>query len=723
MTYHNPPQDWSSDLLLPLLDLTASSTKLADLLSGVCGLVQDRTGVEAVAIRLRRENDFPYTEWRGFPAEFIEAESRLCSQDSSGEPICDHQGDPVLRCLCGDVLCKRFDPSRPCFTPGGSFWTNSLAPAADAAADDGNRCHREGYQSMALIPLRAGSQVFGLLQCNDRREGRFSPAAISILERLADALAVAVGFFDACGTVRKVYSELDERVHRRTAALRHSNKKLRAEVQQRRRAEARLRKSEERFRRLVEASPHGIIECTLDGTITFSAPASDRLLGYTAGELIGMKAWEVIHPEETQIQVREMLRRRPAARRCPALGRAGIAPRTAASSPSISTGAGNWTTTAGRPATWSSSPTCRSSGGRRNPCRAERLASIGTLAAGIAHEINNPLGAIALYASVAMKVKDHAERRAMLDDALHQIEAQTLRCGQIVKSVLQFARQEELHRWRVDLGRIARRARDLERKLANQRRVFVMISPPATPVELTANPLEMEQVLVNLVRNAIQASAAGGWVAVRLEPEPETIRLTVADNGCGMNETQIARIFDPFYSTRQEQGGMGLGLSIVYGIVKRQGGDIDIRSSPGQGTTVTVLLPRNLSPSERRTKMTKVLIVDDDAAYRDSLQSLLGLHGLEAAVAATGDEALKTAAMFKPDVLVIDWLLSNHVDGFDVIQALRASGLTSPVILISGYPSPPLKAHLESLPDVQFLTKPFPPKVLLAAIETAMQGK
>ena len=121
--------------------------------------------------------------------------------------------------------------------------------------------------------------------------------------------------------------------------------------------------------------------------------------------------------------------------------------------------------------------------------------------------------------------------------------------------------------------------------------------------------------------------------------------------------------------------------------------------------------------------MTKVLIVDDDAAYRDSLRSLLSLHGLEAAVAANGDEALKTAAAFRPDVLVIDWLLSNHVDGFDLIRALRASGLTSPVIMISGYPSTPIKAQLDALPGAQLLTKPFPPKVLLTAIEAAMRSK
>ena len=81
-------------------------------------------------------------------------------------------------------------------------------------------------------------------------------------------------------------------------------------------------------------------------------------------------------------------------------------------------------------------------------------------------------------------------------------------------------------------------------------------------------------------------------------PDAETVRLTVADRGCGMTEEQIQRMFDPFYSTRRQDGGVGLGLSMVYGIVKKQGGTIDVSSSPGQGTTLTISLPRNLSPGE-----------------------------------------------------------------------------------------------------------------------------
>ena len=153
--------------------------------------------------------------------------------------------------------------------------------------------------------------------------------------------------------------------------------------------------------------------------------------------------------------------------------------------------------------------------------------------------------------------------------------------------------------WPVDLDNVARRARDALRKLANQRRVSVLISSSDVPVTLTANPVEMEQILVNLITNAIHASEPSGWVNVGLAASAETVRLTVADRGCGMTEEQIQRMFDPFYSTRRQDGGVGLGLSMVYGIVKKQGGTIDVSSSPGQGTTLTISLPRNLSPGEK----------------------------------------------------------------------------------------------------------------------------
>ena len=223
--------------------------------------------------------------------------------------------------------------------------------------------------------------------------------------------------------------------------------------------------------------------------------------------------------------------------------------------------------------------------------RAERLASIGTLAAGIAHEINNPLGAIGLYAKIGQLCKDRPDIQETPETCLVNIQEQVLRCSQIVKSVLKFARAQESEKRPGDLGSVARRARVLTRGLAAQKQVEVLLEPGRELPEIVMNQTEMEQVFVNLISNAVEASGPGSRVTVRLEPDTDSIRVLVRDRGRGMTAEEAGRAFDPFYTTRQQEGGTGLGLSITYGIVEQHGGTIDLQSKPGEGTTVRLLLP------------------------------------------------------------------------------------------------------------------------------------
>ena len=133
----------------------------------------------------------------------MQAENQLCARDPAGEIKRDGQGHPVLDCMCGNVICGRFDPAKPFFTAQGSFWTNgttqllAATTEADRQARTRNRCNGEGYESVALIPLRLGEQRFGLLQLNARRTGAFSPEVISLWERLGGHLAVALAKFRA----------------------------------------------------------------------------------------------------------------------------------------------------------------------------------------------------------------------------------------------------------------------------------------------------------------------------------------------------------------------------------------------------------------------------------------------------------------------------------------------------------------------------------------------
>jgi PAS domain S-box-containing protein len=213
------------EMTVELLRLTNRSTGMSDLISGVVTFFQQRSGCEAVGIRLKEGDDYPYHEARGFPEAFIQLENQLCARDTEGNILRDSAGNPYMECMCGNVIRGRVDASKPFFTAGGSFWANSttslLASTSDAdrQARTRNRCNGEGYESVALIPLHLGTERLGLIQLNDRRKGMFSAETIEIWERLAGYLAVALARYRTEEELRRSNDELESRVRERTAAL------------------------------------------------------------------------------------------------------------------------------------------------------------------------------------------------------------------------------------------------------------------------------------------------------------------------------------------------------------------------------------------------------------------------------------------------------------------------------------------------------------------------
>ena len=174
------------EITVELLQLINQRYNRHELLQAVTTVLHRWSGCEAVGIRLREGDDFPYFVTHGFPPEFVLAENRLCEVDARGEMQRDSQGNPVLECMCGNVICGRFDPAKPFFTTRGSFWSNCTSELlastteADRQARTRNRCNGEGYESVALIPLRASGETFGLLQLNDRRKERFTPRNLPV---------------------------------------------------------------------------------------------------------------------------------------------------------------------------------------------------------------------------------------------------------------------------------------------------------------------------------------------------------------------------------------------------------------------------------------------------------------------------------------------------------------------------------------------------------------
>ncbi len=231
--------------------------------------------------------------------------------------------------------------------------------------------------------------------------------------------------------------------------------------------------------------------------------------------------------------------------------------------------------------------------------RSERLVSIGTLAAGIAHEINNPITAIYLTAQRALSPKDLRKRCQSADECFGNILRDAERCDRIIKNVLQFSRTRTTEKRPNKLADIVRRATNLAQEYAKQKGAIIKLDVARNLPRATVNSDQIVQALLNLIRNAVESGGVGNRVEIRAKRAPGTIRISVSDQGCGMTNEQRSHIFDPFYTTRDRDGGTGLGLSIVHGIVLSHAGRIDVESQLCSGTTITIELPLAQKPYPR----------------------------------------------------------------------------------------------------------------------------
>ena len=229
--------------------------------------------------------------------------------------------------------------------------------------------------------------------------------------------------------------------------------------------------------------------------------------------------------------------------------------------------------------------------------QSERLATVGTLAAGIAHEINNPIGAIQLAAQSRIDTPGTPES---VQRALRDVLREADRCARIVESVLTFAREATSEKQAVDFNEVVKRAVGLAREQVVRNGTSVDLALAAGLPYVSLNETEIEQVLVNLVQNACEAKACK--VSVRTDPSGKGVRLTVEDDGVGIPADVARRIFEPFYTTRRERGGTGLGLSITHGIVTDHNGRIQVESEPGRGTRMILEFPAEVAhiSEERR---------------------------------------------------------------------------------------------------------------------------
>lgn len=310
--------------------------------------------------------------------------------------------------------------------------------------------------------------------------------------------------------------------------------------------------------------------------------------------------------------------------------------------------------------------------------RADRLAAVGELGAGIAHEINNALTAI-----FGQTEPDEARGPAELREALARVDAQARRIADIVQGVLGFARPRPPSPVAVDLAALSAKTLELMRHdLVRQGvRLETAYAPDLPPAQ--ADPQQLQQVLLNLVGNAIQAMAgrSDAWLRVEVQSRGDQLAVRVSDNGPGIAPDVLPRIFDPFFSTKAE--GSGLGLSVSYAIARAHGGDLRVDSTPGAGTTFTLLLPTATPAAGAAVE--RALLIDDDPDVAEALTAMLVREGMHVVHAVTAHEGLALLGAEPWDAVFLDVRLPD-LSGPEIYQRLAESNpaLAQRVVFVTG---------------------------------------
>lgn len=221
----------------------------------------------------------------------------------------------------------------------------------------------------------------------------------------------------------------------------------------------------------------------------------------------------------------------------------------------------------------------------------EKLAAVGTLSAGLAHEIRNPLNAASLQLRLLNRRLSGMDAGTSLLEPVGRVQAELERLSRLVGEFLQFARPTGIVRSAVDLSSLSREVLALESPAAEERGAALVGALPDSPVVVEGDAEKLRQVVLNLIRNAVEAVGEGGHVTIGVRPRSDGAEVWVEDDGPGIAEADLPRVFEPFYSTKP--GGTGIGMAIVHSLVSLHGGEIDIdsREGDGSGTRVSVWLP------------------------------------------------------------------------------------------------------------------------------------
>jgi PAS domain S-box-containing protein len=372
-----------------------------------------------------------------------------------------------------------------------------------------------------------------------------------------------------------------------------------------------------------------------------------------------------------------------------------------------------------------------------------KMEAIGRLAGGIAHDLNNWLTVIIGYAEMMLEDPAHKGAREGLEEILSASRAAT----GVTRNLLTFSRKQVVQFRIIDLNQVVTEFHQLVQRIIGET-IQVQIELSPDPLRTKADSTQIQQVLMNLAVNARDAMPKGGRLTVRtarismdeeLLPgananEGEYATVTVSDTGVGMSVDVRERLFEPFFTTKESGKGTGLGMAVVYGIVKQLGGYITVDSEPGRGTTFTMFFPvaegAASAAEERPTgsvapstdgERTRVLLVEDEEPVRTLTKLILERAGYDVVAAATGEEALELFEHSpQPIALVLTDIVMPGISGPEMLARMTRMRAI-PALLMSGYPDQ--EDVVGSAESTRLIPKPFTADVLTSAVREALEER
>jgi PAS domain S-box-containing protein len=513
------------------------------------------------------------------------------------------------------------------------------------------------------------------------------------------------------------------------------------EITERRKSEEAQRRSEERYRTIVEEMDESYYEVDLAGNLTFVNDATCRRLGRSREELIGMK-YKAYTPAEDTETVFKIYNR---------VYRAGEPVKGVPAVAIAKDGSLRFVERSVFPLRDEEGKIIGFRGISRDVTERKmaeeerkqlelkaqitsRLASVGEMAAGVAHEINNPLTAVTGYAQLLVGREDIPSD---IRSDLEAINDGARRVAGIVRTLLAFSRQTKPQRKLVDINELIESTLVLRAYHLRVNDIEVVTRLATDLLETVADPGQIQQVLLNLIVNAemeMKLAHGKGKLTITTEKSRNTIKICVKDNGPGIKPKVMDKIFDPFFTTREVGEGTGLGLSLCYGIVAEHKGKIYAESKPGKGATFIVELPvvtevappKPAKPDVKKSKKAvkaRILVVDDEQAVRDVVNRVLTGEGHKVETADNAADALNKIESKRYKLILVDIKMPG-IDGVELYKRIQKinKSLARRVVFITGDIMGADTEKFLSETKVAHIDKPFDAEQLSTEVRRALTG-